>query len=107
FQRLIESGEDVEAAYEAYWKEFETGFWEAEVNFGRLRYSRSSILMNHWLISRTGEETVAREVFARFKRYADHESGVSMAEVVAQVHRSGAVYRSFIEGASASNPVIR
>jgi hypothetical protein len=107
FQRLMESGEDVEATYDSDWKQFETGFWEAEVNFGRLRYSRSSILMNHWLIARTGEEIVAREVFARFKRFADHEADVPMAELVAEVHRAGAVYRSFIEGATASNPIGR
>lgn len=107
FQRLIESGDDVESAYELHWKGFETGFWETEVSFGRLRYSRSSILMNHWLISRTGEEIVAREVFARFKRYADHEAGVAMPELVGQVHRAGGVYRSFIEGATASNPIDR
>jgi len=107
FQRLMEAGEDVEAAYESKWKDFETGFWEAEVNFGRLRYSRSSILMNHWLIARTGDEIVAREVFSRFKRYADHEVGVPMAELVAEVHRASAVYRGFIEGATASNPIGR
>lgn len=107
FQRLLESGDDVESAYELHWKEFETGFWETEVSFGRLRYSRSSILMNHWLISRTGEEIVAREVFARFKRYADHEAGVPMPALVAQVHRAGDVYRRFIEGATASNPIDR
>ena len=81
FQRLMEAGVDVEAAYERHWKEFETGFWEAEVSFGRLRYSRSSIFLNHWLIARTGEEIVAREVFARFKRYADFEADVPMAEL--------------------------
>ena len=107
FQRLMEAGEDVEAAYEAYWKGFETGFWETEVSFGRLRYSRSSILMNHWLISRTGNEIVAREVFARFKRYADHEAAAPMSEVVSEVHRAGVVYRSFIEGAISSNPISR
>lgn len=107
FQRLMEAGEDVEAAYESHWKEFETGFWEAEVTFGRLRYSRSSILMNHWLIARTGEEIVAREVFSRFKRFADHETGIRMAELVPVVDRAGAVYRSFIEGATASNPIGR
>ena len=107
FQRLMEAGQNVEAVYELHWKEFETGFWEAEVTFGRLRYSRSSILMNHWLIARTGEEIVAREVFSRFKRFADHEAGVPMAAMVAEVHRAGAVYRSFIEGATASNPIAR
>ena len=32
FQRLTESGADVEAAYGQYWKEFETGFWETEIS---------------------------------------------------------------------------
>jgi hypothetical protein len=107
FQRLIESGDDVESAYEQHWKEFETGFWETEISFGRLRYSRSSILMNHWLIARTGEEVVAREVFSRFKRFADHEAGRAMPHLVGQVHRAAAVYRSFTEGASAKNPIDR
>ena len=54
FQRLLESGADVEVAYQNYWKDFETGFWEMEISVGRLRYPRSSIFLNHWLIARTG-----------------------------------------------------
>jgi hypothetical protein len=100
FQRLMESGVDVEAAYEQNWKEFETGFWETEVSFGRIRYSRSSIFLNHWLIARTGEEIVAREVFSRFKRYVDDEAGVPMAVLLEQIRRSAAVYRSFVEAAA-------
>lgn len=107
FQRLMEQGVDVEAAYEKHWKEFETGFWETEVSFGRLRYSRSSIFLNHWLIARTGEEIVAREVFGRFKDYADHEAGVSMAELVEQITRASRVYRRFVEGTTANNPIDR
>lgn len=107
FQRLMEQGVDVEAVYEQHWKEFETGFWEVEVSFGRLRYSRSSIFLNHWLIARTGEEIVAREVFTRFKHYADFEAGVSMSELVAQIRRASAVYRRFIEGVTANNPIDR
>jgi hypothetical protein len=56
FQRLIESGSDVEVAYDRYWRDFEVAFWENEVSVGRLRYARSSIFLNHWLIARTGEE---------------------------------------------------
>ncbi len=100
FQRLMESGVDVEVAYEQNWKEFETGFWETEVSFGRLRYSRSSIFLSHWLIARTGSEIVAREVFTRFKLYADHEAGVPMAELLVQLRRAAAVYRSFVEAAA-------
>jgi hypothetical protein len=107
FQRLMEEGIDVEAAYEKHWKEFETGFWETEVSFGRLRYSRSSIFLNHLLIARTGQEIVAREVFARFKSYADFEVGVPMAALLQQLARAGTVYRRFIEGAAASNPIDR
>ena len=107
FQRLMEQGVDVEAAYEQHWKEFETGFWETEVSFGRLRYSRSSIFLNHWLIARTGEEIVAREVFSRFKHYADFESEVPMSALVEEIARASAVYRRFIEGGAASNPVDR
>lgn len=107
FQRLTEDGVDVESAYEKYWKEFETGFWEAEVSFGRLRYSRSSIFLNHWLIARTGVEVVARDVFTRFKRYAEHESGVTMIELVQQIARASVIYRRFIDGVSANNPIDR
>jgi hypothetical protein len=107
FQRLMEQGVDVELAYEKHWKDFETGFWEVEVNFGRLRYSRSSIFLNHWLIARTGEEIVARDVFNRFKRYADFEAGVPMIDLVRQIARASVVYRGFIEGAAANNPIDR
>lgn len=107
FQRLMEQGVDVEAAYEQHWKEFETGFWETEESFGRLRYSRSSIFLNHLLISRTGEEIVAREVFSRFKTYADFDADVSMLELLQQLARSSQVYRRFIEGSAANNPIDR
>jgi len=107
FQRLLEQGVDVEAAYEHHWKQFETGFWETEMSFGRLKYSRSSIFLNHLLIARTGEEIVAREVFSRFKFYADFEAESSMAELLAEMDRGSAVYREFIEGATALNPINR
>ena len=107
FQRLMEEGVDVEAAYEKHWKDFETGFWETEVNFGRLRYSRSSIFLNHLLISRTGQEIVAREVFKRFKTFADFDANVPMSALLQQLARAGKVYRGFIEGATASNPIDR
>src|SRR5665213_2493507 len=107
FQRLLEQGVDVEAAYERHWKQFETGFWETEMSFGRLKYSRSSIFLNHLLIARTGEEIVAREVFSRFKFYADFEADATMSELLAEMDRGSAVYRTFIEGATALNPINR
>ena len=82
FQRLTEAGDEVENAYDQYWKEFETGFWEGEVSAGRVRHPRSSMFLNHWLIARTGEEILAREVFQRFKVFADFDSGVHMRELL-------------------------
>jgi Protein of unknown function (DUF1524)/Restriction Enzyme Adenine Methylase Associated/Protein of unknown function DUF262 len=100
FQRLLESGADVEDAYEQNWKEFETGFWETEISVGRIRYHRSSIFLNHWLIARTGEEVVAREVFSRFKTFAD-DTGQPMTRLLEQVHEAARVYRQFITSAAA------
>lgn len=100
FQRLMEAGADVEGIYEWHWREFETAFWEAEVGSGRMRHSRSSLFLNHWLIARTGEEIVAREVFSRFKQYCDHDSTEPMAALVEQVAKASKVYRQFVEAAA-------
>ena len=98
FQRLLETGTNVEDAYQSNWKEFETGFWETEISVGRIRQPRSSIFFNHWLIARTGEEVVAREVFDRFKRFADHDFGLPMAKLLMQIYEASRVYRQFITG---------
>ena len=100
FQRLLEEGTDVEDTYERYWKDFETGFWETEISVGRFRYPRSSIFLNHLLTARTGEEVVAREVFDRFKRFAHHEAGLPMDQLLVQVHDSSQVYRKFVTAAA-------
>ena len=100
FQRLLEAGTDVELAYQKRWKNFETGFWEKEISVGRIRYPRSSIFLNHWLIARTGEEVVAREVFHRFKRFVDHEAGLPMTTLLDQLHKASQVYRQFVTAAS-------
>jgi hypothetical protein len=107
FQRLLETGTNVEDAYQNNWKEFETGFWETEISVGRLRYPRSAIFLNHWLIARTGEEVVAREVFDRFKRYAADEVGLPMAKVLQQIHAAAGVYREFTIASTQTGPIDR
>lgn len=99
FQKLSDSDTNIEAAYNDLWRDFETGFWETEISFGRLRYQRSSIFLNHWLIARTGKELPAREVFSRFKHYADYETSTSMMALLRQIHASAQVYRKFITAA--------
>ncbi len=107
FQRLLEGGADVESAYERDWKDFETGFWETEISVGRLRSPRSSIFLNHWLIAKTGKEVLAREVFHRFKRFADHEAHMPMDVLLGQVHDAASVYRSFIRSAAEPGSIER
>jgi hypothetical protein len=99
FQRLLEQGADVEAAYSKHWEQFETAFWEEEINVGRLKHPRSSVFLNHWLVARSGEEVVAREVFSRFKSYADYQAGRPMLDLLQEIHRAAAIYRNFVEKA--------
>ena len=99
FQRLLEQNADVEKAYGKYWAQFETAFWEEEISVGRVRVPRSSVFLNHWLITRTGEEVVAREVFSRFKAYVDYQAGHPMLELLREIHRSAGIYREFTERA--------
>jgi hypothetical protein len=60
------------------------------------------MFLSHWLIAKTGEEVLAREVFYRFKIYADFDSGVSVMEILEQLHRAGQVYRDFVTVAGQS-----
>jgi hypothetical protein len=99
FQRLLEQGATIEEAYSKYWEQFETAFWEQQVNVGRQTHPRSSVFLNHWLIARTGEEVVAREVFSKFKAYADYETGHPMLHLLQEIQRAAAIYRDFIEKA--------
>jgi hypothetical protein len=100
FQRLTETEVNVQEAYEQSWKEFESGFWETEIRAGRLRLQRSSMFLNQWLIAKTGEEILAREVFHRFKRYADFDSGISIGMLLQQIHSAGQMYQGYVNAAA-------
>jgi hypothetical protein len=100
FQRLLETGVNVEDVYQKNWRDFETGFWETEISVGRVRLPRSSIFLDHWLIAQTGEEVVAREVFDRFKRFSDHDAEIPMSKLIVQVHDASVIYRQFVTSAS-------
>jgi hypothetical protein len=76
------------------------GFGKPKSVSAGLRYPRSSVFLNHWLAAQTAEEVVAREVFDRFKRFADHESGLSMLELLRRLHAAAGLYRKFIDGAA-------
>ncbi|ANJ00005.1 hypothetical protein A8O14_07925 [Polynucleobacter wuianus] len=98
FQRLLEQGADIESSYSNHWKQFETGFWEQEISVGRVKAPRSSIFLNHWLICQTTEEIVSREVFSRFKSFADYDiAPMTMPELLARIHGASIKYKDFID----------
>jgi len=99
FQRLLMEGADTESAYEQDWKQFETAFWEKEVNIGRFTYPRAAVFLNHFLVARTGEVIGTQEVFSRFKTFATHECGLEMRELLRQVHAAAEVYEEYTLGA--------
>ena len=98
FQRLLEQGANIESSYSNHWKQFETGFWEQEISVGRIKAPRSSIFLNHWLICQTTEEIVSREVFSRFKSYADYEAKpLTMPQLLSKLHAASTKYKEFID----------
>lgn len=96
FQRLGAGPEASEKAYQRYWEQFETEFWEREVSSGRVLWSRSSLFLTQWLTSRTQLDIPAREVFAAFKRYLD-DSADSVEEILRQIKACADVYEDLTQ----------
>lgn len=99
FQRLEATEADAERAYHSYWEDFETPFWEREVSAGRVLYSRSSLFLTQWLVSKSLKDVPAREVFAQFKNHVS-DADTPVEALLPQVRRSAEIYRAFTEGAA-------
>ncbi|WP_132299768.1 DUF262 domain-containing protein [Kribbella sp. VKM Ac-2568] len=106
FQRLDLPANESEAAYEKYWKLFETAFWEKEVGAGRNAMARSSLFLNQWLIAQTAEPIGVREVFSRFKYFTTHDSNAPMGDLLPTIHRAALNYQSWTEAARIKDGVL-
>lgn len=102
FQRLESEGADSKGAYEKDWP-FETKFWEAEVSVGRQLVSRSSLFLNQWLTSRTGEEISPFNTFSAFKSYVEHTAGETVTTLLPRLREQADLYESWTEAASRSD----
>jgi hypothetical protein len=102
FQKLDVSPGQAEKAYHEHWEAFETPFWEMEVSSGRIKYSRSSLFLTHWLISKTALDIPAREIFSQFKRYVNEYDG-DIFGLLKEISRSAKSYRALIEIAEDSH----
>ena len=62
---LLQQGADVEAVYDKYWAQFETAFWEEEVNVGRVSHPR-------WLMAAIGKfgdfEVAPKKTYVSLRR---------------------------------------
>ncbi|WP_243794290.1 DUF262 domain-containing protein [Saccharopolyspora gloriosae] len=102
FQRLTAEGVDTHKAYVEDWI-FESSFWEKEVGVGRYFISRSSLFLNQWLTSRVGEEISPKQTFGRFKHFVEHETSLTMAELLPVLKQQAGLYRRWIDRANDSH----
>lgn len=94
FQRLKAEGEDGHRVYRELWP-FETKFWEQEVSVGRYMTTRSALFLGQWLVSRVGQEVSPRSTFTRFKFWVEHETTMSMAELLAVIVKQAELYHDW------------
>lgn len=97
FQRVVGGERAAERAYQDYWAEFETPFWEAEVTTGRIKHTRSSLFLWQWLTARMLDDFPVREVFTQFKYYVTTQSPDVLA-LLPQIKAAAHKYRAIIEG---------
>jgi hypothetical protein len=101
FQRLEAEDGDTSKAYREDWP-FETKFWAREVSVGRNLVSRSSLFLNQWLVSRTGEEVSPQATFSRFKSWVELESSQKMADLLPVIKGQAQQYQVWTEEAERS-----
>jgi hypothetical protein len=97
FQRLNGTPEEAESAYHQFWHLFETPFWETEISSGRIKHTRSSLFLTHWLIAQTRQDITIREVFSRFKIFVTDLSE-PVENLLPQLHRAALEFQKVSEG---------
>lgn len=102
FQRLAAEGADTRRAYAEDWP-FDTKFWETQVSVGRYYVSRSSLFLNQWLGSRTGDEISPQQTFARFKAHVEHDAAQRMSDLLPIVKEQADLYRAWTVAAEDSD----
>lgn len=98
FQQIEKEGGDVEVAHKNHWP-FESAFWSKEVSVGRYLISRSSLFINQWLVSRTGEEIGPQATFMRFRTYVDHNQ-LRVTDLLPEIQQQANQYEAWTLKAS-------
>lgn len=105
FQKFSGPSEKAEQAYNDYWADFETPWWERSITSGRIKNTRSSLFLWQWLVARTLNDFPIREVFAQFKHYVV-TSANDVQSILRQIRTAADKYRSVIEASENANGVL-
>lgn len=97
FLRAARHGENQEALYDEFWKDFDDPFWREEVKQGRLFRPRSDLFMQHFLASRIGEDIPIKHLFVEYKNWIERSRPfASIREEVAALNRQARQFRRII-----------
>jgi len=105
FQKFSGSNEQAEKAYNNYWSDFETPWWEQSITSGRIKNTRSSLFLWQWLVARTLNDFPIREVFTQFKHYVT-TSANDVQTILRHIRTAADKYRSVIEASENPNGVL-
>ena len=74
---------------------FDDPWWHDDVQQGRLVRPRIDVFLNYWLVMRTQEEVVAKDVFSTFRRHYDEcRSAESIVGIADKVNVGSESYRA-------------
>lgn len=97
FLRAARVGEDQEALYEEFWKQFDDHFWRKEVKQGRLLRPRSDLFMQHFLASRLGEDIPIKHLFVEYKYWIERKKPFdSIKKELAALAHQGEDFRRIV-----------
>jgi len=85
-----ESGLKSDAVYRKHWQGLDQPWWRAEVRQGRLIRPRIDVYLNYWLTMRMSEEVSSRDVFRKFRDFAEERPVV---EVITDITTIAESYR--------------
>jgi uncharacterized protein with ParB-like and HNH nuclease domain len=99
FLRAARTGQDQEALYERYWKQFDDRFWREEVTQGRLKRPRSDLFMQHFLASQIGEDIPVKHLYVEYRAWLDGSKpfGGAVEPELATLARQGDQFRRILE----------
>lgn len=97
FQLLERAKVDIEEAFDAYWRQLETPFWQEDVRQGRIIRSRLDAFFGHYLTMRTAEEVTTSGLFSRFKRLTATMGREELLDLLTDIAECSETYRKIVD----------